>query len=1172
MCNICSIYFIFYLSEMLDDALADYDSSSVSRVSMSSAEHAPEIKTASIRQHHSTKRLSCIELGSGPSTIHNDSVSSGSSKPTIYMSPSELRIQKHHPKKKMAPTPMEKSKSTSNLADSDYASPIMQQGTGVVGYPSYVGSRKYSGGDSYHTVVNVGGSTDHGQHVYAVPVNGYASVPPGYSATLRRPTQPTNRDALVKSISIGGNHVLPTRPKSSPPVPPPDVVKINTNRQSVYADVAVDIQPKKEESPYESSFRPGTVAKLTNQPLVTTASLEQAKLRSHKRNASAASSQSDDSRRSGDSRHSADRPSVSFAEDKVFENASSYVQRHPNATLLVTADVHKTGKDKRESFEPMPDYDDDSDETDIKVTGGAHRKQSQGSNHSNISVGSQNKVHVMNNTQNRSSIQVNTEPPSKPAVTVISVGSDQRAPAVTLKTDIPKHRPPPPTSSGSESRQQGSSFYGVTRMSPTSSSESAMSIPPRPVEPAPSPPGRSYNAFNDQIRLAAEKRQQQEPSVIYPSRPAPPPPTSATPPPPPPPPSAGPAPPTPVPSTNQISSTIQISSDTQQMRPGAPAFSVQEIQAAAAERSARMEVRGPIEQQIPAPKPKNDTQAAILAAVAKRRSMLDQKTDTDVVDQIELRLNKTKKLQAAKFFTTESISQSRGAMTEMRDDESKTPQTSKNIESVKNSSHNTPTSPAETKKMESSTINPPSSAKSPPKLNVVINTPSAKASEVSPTSKQSEVVHTLLSKQSEKLSSSKPSDTPIVSSAKQSDFLALAEKARQEYLQKRASTSTLPRKTEAKASEQTPISPTAAKPVTVPASSSQKIFSSSMIPKNNHTTTINSVSSSTEQKQKSADQDNGNVAIKPLKDVDNDKETISSIRDKIAGFEKQKASLNGTVGNASGSYQVKGVTIDHSQTDTLTRKDKAKVYAMQNGTANDSFVFDGELPPPMVSPPPPPGFGDTSRDYNKRSPTSTDLVHIEIIPPPASFANMDNNNDDTNSSGEQYHPAFSHDDSVSLVSSLSTLSTLSSEHGEAGEKSTHRAGQGYDEIVAPPPPGFDDTAHVSNSYYEEINNDGFIPPPPEFGGNDKQNSSYVKSNKPFNSKTLDSWLCIDVLDWLVSLNLSQYKESFAQHCIDGKKLQTLVRNDFIELGVTQVGHRMNMERAIQKASLSKTHL
>lgn len=53
-------------------------------------------------------------------------------------------------------------------------------------------------------------------------------------------------------------------------------------------------------------------------------------------------------------------------------------------------------------------------------------------------------------------------------------------------------------------------------------------------------------------------------------------------------------------------------------------------------------------------------------------------------------------------------------------------------------------------------------------------------------------------------------------------------------------------------------------------------------------------------------------------------------------------------------------------------------------------------------------------------------------------------------------------------------------------------------------------------------------------------------------------------DWLVYLNLAEHQERFLDNEIDGSHLPSLTKEDFLDLGVSRVGHRMNIERALRK--------
>ncbi|XP_044115929.1 SH3 and multiple ankyrin repeat domains protein 2 isoform X4 [Neovison vison] len=72
------------------------------------------------------------------------------------------------------------------------------------------------------------------------------------------------------------------------------------------------------------------------------------------------------------------------------------------------------------------------------------------------------------------------------------------------------------------------------------------------------------------------------------------------------------------------------------------------------------------------------------------------------------------------------------------------------------------------------------------------------------------------------------------------------------------------------------------------------------------------------------------------------------------------------------------------------------------------------------------------------------------------------------------------------------------------------------------------------------------------------------SNKPFATKPVHLWTKPDVADWLESLNLGEHKETFMDNEIDGSHLPNLQKEDLIDLGVTRVGHRMNIERALKQ--------
>ncbi|XP_013408002.1 SH3 and multiple ankyrin repeat domains protein 3 isoform X4 [Lingula anatina] len=263
-----------------------------------------------------------------------------------------------------------------------------------------------------------------------------------------------------------------------------------------------------------------------------------------------------------------------------------------------------------------------------------------------------------------------------------------------------------------------------------------------------------------------------------------------------------------------------------------------------------------------------------------------------------------------------------------------------------------------------------------------------------------------------------------------------------------------------------------------------------------------------------------------------------------------------------------------------------------------NFVFEEALPPPVLDNGDDKSGEDSSTKLDKfdgdsllngQSFTSSDNVSstdmeidsmttIEVIPPPPSFSGSDTALNVSSGKGSSTH-AF--EDNASLLSSGSTMSSLSDRDFAPYE--SPRPGRGgidlsleptipevFDDdliVMPPPPPQFTDTT-------ESV----VVPPPAEFSSSDST-EAYVASLpppvmqerkpmgplRPFEIKSITDWTCDDVSDWLDDLKLSEYKTIFVENDIDGQNLATLTRNDFLELGVSRVGHRMNMERAIKKA-------
>ena len=883
---------------------------------------------------------------------------------------------------------------------------------------------------------------------------------------------PGVNQALTASVIVNDPNASGVRPKGPPPQPPgtgspgrkqapkpptPDippkseVVTIDTRKSSPYASSKVVVRKEdvKKESVYESSFRPGVLAKLSDEPPVT----EQSKLKSslhHETSAGVNVKSNTTVIHTGDE---LDKPSVSFAEDKVFDNAASFLKKHPNAKLLVTAEVHNKMKNRNSSvYEPEPDYDQEDSGEEV------HNEPS-------------SPVKLRDNRQ---------------SVTVISVGDKEKQKESNTLKRYTIHSTIP-----AEEKTQAGNV-----------------IPPRPEGPAPIPPTSKFSQSSPREALADQSSRI---SVVKTSVPAPPKEvarshhTTAPPPPPLPPtpppdmdldelepePTVAPAPPAPAPPPPPPPPPPQ--TETLKKMPSfvkadyIPPIPKDDIAAAVLQRQKRIEVEG---LRVTAQKPKifqdqkETNQAAILAAVANRRKQLEQVGENDVVESIESRLQRTKKLQAAKFNFTSSKASGKKELEKDEDKSNGATKTNSNTLEKSVTKEKIVPKPIGKPEKETTTAKPhelsfkvkPSSptSKSPttepkpktPGLTEIKPNFKVKTAPKAPTStavktdkpkvevKKIETVPKPVSNKTESENKDVKSKNEANVNGK-SDFLAMAEKKRQELLQRK----------------------------------SQK--------------------SPTESKTSSA------------------RSSISSSPEK----EKFRIKKNSppTQPKPKSKFPVRGVTTDQSETENQTTKSFVKVRSL-NDMNGDVFTNDNTNNNVAGVPPPPPGFRDGGGENT--------VVHLEIIPPPATF--LSDSGTDMN---HQHSPAFS-PDTASLVSSLSTLSSLSGDQSEM-----RSASSGYDDLIAPPPPGFgdDDSSTV-------------IPPPPEFGS---------EKEKAFTRKSVETWLCNDVLDWLDSIKMSQYKKSFQSNCIDGKKLLELTRNDYLKLEVTQVSHRMNIERSIKKAAIKQ---
>ena len=1305
------IFVFYFCTEKLDQTIAEFDQSSAARRhslhSLDTAGAAPppgDQKVASVRASHTMKRVSVIGMMEAnqppdppPPVPAKNATSEPRSGAASKLSPAEMRIKKYH---KKGSGGMERSKSTPDLADMDFGadSGAVNVRVGTEGGGADAGGR--GGGGAHDKMMASTWSRSHSAYVPAMPgvsifeKSGFVSD-------------------LTKNQADGDRPDVPIRaplPKRRAPDPPAkgEVVRINTGptaaQSSVYANVSEEIAARKRESMYESSFRPGTSAQLTDDPSVMTQSLEQAKLQ-HRKNGSGGSADS------LPPHHHYNKPSaISFAEDRVYESAQTFIKKHPNAMLLVTADVHggkagvgdpKRPPADRQFYEPEPDYDADSgDDTakgrpassssslttvsampaarGVSASADSGSATTTSSHLSASSVSSSSTVTVRDHQHHHH---------HSPAVTVISIGKEGPGRGggpppgekrFSAQSDIP---PPPSGSFGSpqletvrlgkaSSSSASSSSSGSRRSSVQSNVSQASSghghyghghgydsgsscIIGRDLRVTEAPP----QALPSSVVLVQQQQQRNHgvdvvhhhtPPPHHPP-PPPPPPSSHPPPPAPPPPPPPPLPANPPPASfpsERAAAAASKSASAPSFNPApssAPGLiPTSDILAAVAQRRARMETDGPrlTERQSSTPSLSTSqrNQEALKAAIAQRRSMLEKKNDSHIVEDIEARLNKNRKLQAAKFFSSDTLRSKAAAKKAEADGAKETPAhpppppapaaapndagkpemlnasgpagdkaDSKPYAAAPDSKPNAnkpavqPASnkpdlvkpaaaavatatatavvvdktsvarqaaeaaqdrsfskvvvePAVNKPKEimmhkapaakSKAPPPPPTAAAPAAAAGKAPEKDAKKSSVDGLQTRGGAPHAAAS--SEKLapatsgsgSSTKPTSptqksnntTPLpkVGTIKSNDFLALAEKARQDYLQKISGSSTL--KGAAKDSQ--------AKPAAQPSAAKVSEPQPSVIEVQPAKETVAVATTTT-------------AAANPVK---------VSIRDRISNFENSKLHQNGS-GNPKG-YEIVGVTDDHSHTEPSLSNGTLRQRSTANGVGvgRDSGGGGGVV---VVAPP-----ADFT-DGEGAQPQQQQQTQIDIIPPPPCFAaDMA-----VDVSGM---PAFGgHDDAASFVSSVSSLSTLSSEHGDSAKAVHHH----YDDIIVPPPPpppGFDDDGHhqqAGEPAYEEIP-DNFIPPPVQFTSTELSQQQDgggggggVRSERPFQQKAVDAWRCEDVLDWLDSLDMSQYKPSFARNAVDGQRLQSLERNDYIELGVTPVGHRMDLQRSIKRLML-----
>ena len=1032
-------------------------------------------------------------------------------------------------------------------------------------------------------------STHSGDHVYATRLHGSA-------------------ENLADIDSKGNPVVIPPPPNHPPPSPPrrakAEVVRISTAsapNSHIYANVSEQIQREQQQrnSAFESSFRPGAAAKLSKHPSMRTQAIHQQR----NSNMAAMEAQSspaaqrqqtieenenvyDDAISTGNSVHSSSsippspssgRQSVSFAEDRVYETAARFIKNHPNAEVIVTAaDVHVPAteestsrkqaasedslhymssiplhkKDTQPYYEPAPDYDLDSpDKSAARASADVHSlreswkaretgqrgaspvvqqqqqpdKKSQWNKRLHPSIEEEEAVTRIIPVLRRTELPVQRAEPESPQplqqVVLKPVAQRQNSeqakakkapvapPLRTVTAQQGEARVPPVAKTQVQAQEDGARKVVVERASALQVAPAPPPPPPIEMIPKTSPP---------EVRET----------------------TAAAPPPPPPPPVDE------APSRSALADAIKAAALAREKRAqdGAPAKTTANASAA--------KPKLPID-------PKAQNHAALLAAVAKRRNILE-KSDTDVMAQtIERKVDRSRKLQTTLF---PSKTKAEPARTEL-----KTPPVSKNSMSfpaaVKTETEKKVeiVSPAVTKAKSPSTGPKPAKAAA---------TPPPPPSQPPPTEEEEKKdeknisIRAAMGMFDQKEPAKKTPLTPKSPSPPKMFFPA-AEATKGPQV--KASPKKQPAPAPPKSAPATPRPAVAAAAAPSPAQSKEDSAGKQeanflmMAERARQQWLVKRQNSNASQLEMSAP-----------------KAQTKDENDNTGGPSRQPKMNNSKSSQENGNIKKQGDFPFFVPPPVLDGD-------------SDNFVFDEAIPPPMLTPP-----GDFSTDNQTKleaqknqlnsqsaknwstkstvplSPTKSSVIKDEnFIPPPPSF----------------HGKKQKHEDAVSLTSSVSTLSTLSSEPGHTPQDSPTQLSAKYQrsftldpkdtfyEAVAPPPPPpeFGDSGDSGNGSENpsEESSPTFIPPPTQFNSQTSNGNGHTKSGKEFRDKPIQTWTTSDVSDWLDSLLLGELKANFAQRNVNGNTLVKLGRNGLLNLGVSQVGHRMSIERAIKKSMMAQ---
>ncbi|KAK8735736.1 hypothetical protein OTU49_005292 [Cherax quadricarinatus] len=144
------------------------------------------------------------------------------------------------------------------------------------------------------------------------------------------------------------------------------------------------------------------------------------------------------------------------------------------------------------------------------------------------------------------------------------------------------------------------------------------------------------------------------------------------------------------------------------------------------------------------------------------------------------------------------------------------------------------------------------------------------------------------------------------------------------------------------------------------------------------------------------------------------------------------------------------------------------------------------------------------------------------------------------------------------------MDSLNEVNSLAGVSLPEQAGAGGEMVLAPPPEFCDmslgEPQNRKNKTVIHISSDDYDLPGNAIGSRHRDEDEMPG----FRRKTLTEWTTRDTTEWLESIFMPEYKDSFEEQDIDGRKLMGINNDTLINLGVRRVGHRVNMEKSLKR--------